>query len=139
MAMGLGAHQCTTHISHTIVSPQARAPRAATPAWIGVCVGTDERGGALVDRVNPGSPGAQAGLRRGDLIVGFTASGPARLADDIHTSGELVRLVQSYEPGEHAAIIFRRDGELHTARLTLGQMPQRIFDQGPYCSRRSRR
>jgi S1-C subfamily serine protease len=54
-------------------------PSSAHP-WLGL--NTDELGGRLVvSRVTPGAPAEQAGLRRGDVILGVNGDEPKNLAD----------------------------------------------------------
>jgi S1-C subfamily serine protease len=48
--------------------------------WLGVAA-DDMRGHLVVSRVTPGSPGEQAGIRRGDEIVGVAGEAPRSLAD----------------------------------------------------------
>jgi S1-C subfamily serine protease len=48
--------------------------------WLGVAA-DDMRGRLVVSRVTPGSPGEQAGIRRGDEIVGVAGEAPRDLPD----------------------------------------------------------
>ena len=56
-----------------------RVASAGRP-WIGVAA-EDSRGNLVVGRVTPGSPAEQAGIRRGDEIVGVAGEAPRSLAD----------------------------------------------------------
>lgn len=71
--------------------------------------GTSNRG-ALVERVEPGSPAAEAGLRQGDVIV--EANGRT-----INTPGNLTAIIGVAAPGTQVALGIRRGGQ--TQRLTL--------------------
>jgi S1-C subfamily serine protease len=56
-----------------------RTPGPGRP-WLGVNA-EELRGRVVVARVTPGSPAEQAGLRRGDVIVGVNGEPPRNLAD----------------------------------------------------------
>jgi S1-C subfamily serine protease len=72
-------------------------------------------GVGLVD-VQPGSPAADGGLQRNDIII--------RLADtDIRNSGDLVEALRRYREGEEVLVHFYRDGEEEEALVILGARP----------------
>src|SRR5215208_1094237 len=49
--------------------------------------------GALVEKVEPGDPADDAGIRRGDVVI---AAGP----EDVRSSGDLVSALRNYQPGD---------------------------------------
>ncbi len=95
--------------------------------WLGVTVqkvtpeiaeslGLDSRQGALVTDVTEGSPADKAGVRRGDIIIGYNEKN----IEDIH---ELPRLVASTPVGTEVVLRVRRQGrvlELHAVIEKLG-------------------
>ncbi len=76
--------------------------------------------GVLVQEVEPGSPAAVAGLRKGDTIVGFKGQA-IRTIDDLHK-----RLVAS-EIGVPSPLMFLRD----TEKLFCMVMPRELPPIGP--------
>ena len=88
--------------------------------------------GAVIVRVHPGTPGADAGLRAGterlealgttftrggDVIVGI-AGRRVRSADDV------VRVVtEQLSPGQSVTLTYVRGGERHQTKVTLRQRP----------------
>ncbi len=90
-----------------------------TPA-IAASLGLHGDNGALVAVVTPGSPGAQAGLKQGDVIMSFNGSAVKQLRD-------LPRLVAATAPGSTASLTVWRNGqssELHTALAEAPENPQ---------------
>jgi serine protease Do len=72
--------------------------------------------GALVGNVEPNSPGAKAGLQRGDVITELdrqAISGP----------NDLRLKVGAMTPGTTVHLKISRNGELHDVTLTLGEAP----------------
>jgi serine protease Do len=72
--------------------------------------------GALVGNVEPNSPGAKAGLQRGDVIDeinGQPVNGP----------NELRLKVASMAPGTTVHLKVNRSGQEHDVTLTLGELP----------------
>jgi len=98
--------------------------------WLGVSIqtvtdelasalGLDEARGALVARVEPGSPADAAGLRQGDLILGYNGQEVAEMSD-------LPRLVAETPVGETASLEIRRDDETTTLDVEIGRLePER--------------
>jgi serine protease Do len=73
--------------------------------------------GAAVVAVVPNGPAADAGIRVGDIIVGFDG-------DPIRTSEELGTAIRSKHPGDDASVsLVRRDGSRTTVTVTLGTNP----------------
>jgi serine protease Do len=75
--------------------------------------------GALVANVEDGGPAAKAGLRPGDVIVGFDGK-------RIESSGELPALVADTRPGASVDMRVLRDGAEKQLKLTVGEMPPRL-------------
>ena len=81
------------------------------------------RGGALVQRVQPGSPAARAGLRGGDLIVSL---GGTRVGDP----SALAAAVGSHKPGQTVLVGYVRNGAHRTTHATLAQHPTEVLPSG---------
>jgi S1-C subfamily serine protease len=77
-------------------------------------LGTDR--GAIVAQVVPGSPADQAGIRRGDVVVGF---GGKRIT----TADELVGAVRARHPGDKVEITVTRGKDERKVTVTLGSRP----------------
>lgn len=75
--------------------------------------------GALVAHVDDGSPAARAGLRVGDVIVGFGDRA-------IETSARLPRYVSQTEPGRRVVVAYLRDGKRLSKEVTV----ERLKDEG---------
>ncbi len=73
-----------------------------------------EGGGALIDSIVEDSAAEQAGLREGDVVVGYNG-------DTIETPWDLTRAVLKSEPGERVDIEIERDGNRQTVRAELGE------------------
>ena len=69
--------------------------------------------GAEIGDITPGGPAEKAGLRVGDVIIGFNDR-------QVVDSTELVVAIRSYAPGEKIEISITRNGQNSTIPLTLG-------------------
>ncbi len=74
--------------------------------------------GALVDAVDPGSPGEKAGIKPGDMVIRFDDK-------EILDADHLVRLVGSTSPGQTVEIVVHRRGAPITVEATLTRLPRR--------------
>jgi serine protease Do len=87
-----------------------------TPA-IAASLAVQSEHGALVAVVTPHSPGAQAGLKQGDVILAFNGSEVKQLRD-------LPRLVAAAAPGTNSTVTVWRDGQSSDLHVTLGEAPE---------------
>ena len=109
------------------VIEELRSSGRVERGWLGVTIqpvdeaiaeglGFDGQAGALVASVVPGSPAERAGLRPGDVIVGF--------ADEAVTSPKaLTRHAATVKPGTETEIEVWRDGVRETLEVAMGRSP----------------
>jgi serine protease Do len=95
--------------------------------WLGIVIqdvtdelaksfGVAEREGVLVAQVMDGGPADAAGLKSGDVIVEFAGT-------PIKETPELQRRVAAVSPGQPVEMRVKRDGQLVTLRVSIGEMP----------------
>jgi serine protease Do len=95
--------------------------------WMGVVIqplddalassfGLDEARGALVSRVNDGSPAQRAGLEPGDVILGFDG-------EEVDAVRTLPRIVARTPAGKTVPVELWRNGESMKLSLRVGRMP----------------
>jgi serine protease Do len=73
--------------------------------------------GVLVSDVAPGSPAAQAGLKRGDVIVSFNDH-------PVHDPGQLRNMVAMTAPGTQATLQVLREDQKRAVSVELGELPR---------------
>jgi serine protease Do len=78
--------------------------------------GVEPKTGALVAQVYPGTPGADAGLRQGDIIVAVEG-------EPIKDAASLVRSIGSHKPGDTVALGVVRDKKPLTLKVALTERP----------------
>jgi S1-C subfamily serine protease len=83
---------------------------------IAVQLGVNAKQGAVVLRVEPGGPAANAGLQRGDVIT--EVDGKALQGD----SG-LAEAINPHKPGDTVTLTVLRGSQSMQVKVTLGQMP----------------
>ncbi|MFN5447155.1 MAG: PDZ domain-containing protein, partial [bacterium] len=71
--------------------------------------------GALVARVEPGSPAEKAGVEAGDIITNFNGT-------TIEKSGDLPRLVGNTKPGSKATLTVLRKGNKRDLPVVIAEM-----------------
>ena len=96
---------------------------ADRPGWIGIYIEDARRpgGGVLVRRVVPDTPGDRAGLRGGDVILGFGA-------EPIRDSQQLIAVCSARRAGAAVNVQLLRDGEQVAIPVTLGARPWQATD-----------
>jgi serine protease Do len=75
-------------------------------------LGLKSAAGAIVDKVMPGTPAAEAGLKTGDVITKLNGK-------DIAEASDLTLQVGMLKPGEKVQLTYVRDGAEKTADVTL--------------------
>jgi serine protease Do len=76
----------------------------------------NQTGGALVGQVEPHTPAAKAGLKRGDVILTLNGE-PVNSANDLR-----LRISQT-APGSSVKLGVSRDGKMQDVSVTLGELP----------------
>ena len=66
--------------------------------------------------VSPGGPAQRAGLRSGDVIVAVDGV-------RVTSADELIVAIRRHVPGQRLTVTYLRDGDRHTAVVTLGSAP----------------
>lgn len=73
--------------------------------------------GALVSAVSEGTPAEKAGLKEGDVIIGFNG-------DDIRDSSDIRNSVGLVTPGTRADLTYLRDGKRRTTRIEVAEVEE---------------
>jgi serine protease Do len=83
----------------------------------------NQPGGALVSEVEPDTPAAKAGLKRGDVILRLNGQ-PVNSANDLR-----LRISQT-APGTTVKLGVSRDGKTQDFSVTLGELPEKVAQEG---------
>jgi serine protease Do len=108
------------------VLDQLREKGKVTRGWLGVYIqpltadaaenlGISGRRGALVSDVTSGGPAEKAGIRSGDVIVGFDGK-------EIRDEHELPQIVASTKPGKSVDVRLLRGGKETTVAVKIAEM-----------------
>jgi putative serine protease PepD len=88
----------------------------AQHAFLGVVLDDTSENGAHVAQVRGGGPAAEAGLRAGDVITQVNG-------EQVDSSDELRAAINAHKPGDKVSITYTRNGQSHTAEVTLASRP----------------
>ncbi|CAN5746110.1 hypothetical protein BH18ACT11_BH18ACT11_25640 [soil metagenome] len=72
--------------------------------------------GALVEKVTPGGPADDAGIRRGDIVI---AAG----SQEINSSGDVISALRTYQPGDTVGLTLLENGQKRQVQVTLDESP----------------
>ncbi len=72
--------------------------------------------GALVEKVTPGGPADDAGIRRGDIVI---AAG----SQEISSSGDVISALRTYQPGDTVGLTVLENGQKSQVQVTLAESP----------------
>ncbi len=106
---------------------QLKTKGTVSRGWLGVLIqnvtrdlaesfGMDKPMGALISRVLPDSPAANAGLEVGDVIVEFNGT-------EVYYSSDLPPLVGRVRPGTTAKVKIVRNGKMLTKKVKIEELP----------------
>lgn len=99
------------------LAAELKSSGRAMRGWIGL-VAEDAPGGAVVIRITPGSPAAQAGVRTGDQVRNLDGTPMPRAA-------ELASRIAESPPGHDAALTVLRDGQSLGITVIVAEEPPR--------------
>jgi serine protease Do len=116
----------------TVIS-QLKAKGSVTRGWIGVQIqpitpdlakglGLNSPRGAIIADVQKNSPGAKAGLARGDVVTSIND-------EPIKDAYELTKRIQNTAPGTSIHLGSQRKGSERPVTVTLGQLPDHPTNQ----------
>jgi serine protease Do len=97
-------------------------PQDVTPT-LAKQFGINQAGGALVGQVEPDTPAAKAGLKRGDVILRLNGQ-PVNSANDLRLS------ISQTAPGTTVKLGVSRDGKMQDFSVTLGELPEKVAQEG---------
>ena len=83
---------------------RAAAVTVTQPAYLGINLDADGKGGLVVADVSPDSPAAKAGVQRGDRLLSFDGK-------DVKDDGTLHELVKAHAPGDAVKVGLTRQGK----------------------------
>ncbi|MDZ7754307.1 MAG: DegQ family serine endoprotease [Gammaproteobacteria bacterium] len=109
------------------VVEQIKTSGRVSRGWLGVLIqdvsqelaesfGMDRPRGALVAQVLPDSPAAEAGIRVGDVILGFDG-------ENVEHSSDLPPIVGRTRAGSKVAVEVLRDGRVQALKVTIDELP----------------
>ena len=129
VAVGFGlstaAMQAASDASRAVMVSDVRlsandvAPPGDDTPFLGVDFHTGHCGGAVIDRVKPGSPAAAVGIRSGDLVIGYDGTRVSNTTDLFHK-------VRSSAIGDRPVIDVLRAGHTLELQPTLGAYPAEL-------------
>ncbi len=85
-------------------------------AYVGVKLVSDSVGGAEIDVVQAGTPGAAAGLKAHDLITAVNSKA-------ITTTDQFIAYVDTFKPGQSVTMTVKRGGQTLHINVKLGTRP----------------
>lgn len=75
-------------------------------------LGIEENYGVYIKSVVEGTPAAEAGLKKGDVLMQIAA-------EKVYTDNQLSKMLLNYDEGERVKVLVHRDGKLKKLKLTF--------------------
>lgn len=98
----------------------AQVANAASPAAVQAAGQAQEDRGVIVLRVAKDGPAAQAGVKRGDILLKLNET-------DINTLGELQQALQALKPGDEVTLVVLRGEDETLLKVDLGEIDGRAY------------
>jgi putative serine protease PepD len=92
------------------------AGKTVKHAYVGVELSSASTGGAEVASVQPGTPGANAGLKAHDLITAIDGH-------SVSSTDQFIANIDNYSPGETVTMTVKRSGQTQSIKVKLGTRP----------------
>lgn len=86
--------------------------------------GLSRGGGAVVLNVEPDTPAAHAGLKKGDVILELNG-------ESVSDNSQLAAHISQMAPGTSVKLKVWRDGKAQDLNITLGELPEEALKAGP--------
>ncbi len=97
------------------VASQLISTGKAEHAYLGVSLDPTSATARLAD-VRAGTPAAQGGLEKGDVVTSFGGT-------KVSNSNELAVAINAHSPGDTVSVTYLRDGKSHTTTVKLASRP----------------
>lgn len=98
-------------------------PQDVTPA-LAKEFGLSQATGALIGQLEPDTPAARAGLKRGDVILAVNGQ-------TVASANDLRLRISQTPPGTNVKLQISRDGKTQDVNVTLGELPEKADKAGP--------
>jgi S1-C subfamily serine protease len=92
-------------------------------AYVGVSLSGTSAGGAMVAAVQPGTPGASAGLQARDLVTAINGK-------TVTTTDQFIATVDTFAPGQTVTMTVHRGGQTLNVQVKLGTRPAQTPNGG---------
>src|SRR5262249_5168644 len=100
----------------TQIANQILSGKTVKHAYVGVLLSGSTAGGAQVAEVQPGTPGAAAGLKAHDLITAIDGKA-------VSSTDQFIAMIDNYSPGQTVTMSVKRDGKTLSIKVKLGTRP----------------
>ena len=98
------------------------AEHYSNAGWAGIEADwAEDHGSFTVTSVSAGSPAAEAGLMKGDVVFGLNGQKFAKMTDEDWKASKAARV-----PGATANYMVKRNGEKQEVAVVLGKMPEDV-------------
>ena len=84
--------------------------------YVGVSLNSQSAGGAPIQQVVPGGPGASGGLKVGDVVTAINGK-------TITSTDEFIARIDTFSPGETVTMTITRGGQTKSLHIKLGSRP----------------
>jgi putative serine protease PepD len=84
--------------------------------YVGVSLNSQAAGGAPIQQVVPGGPGASGGLKVGDVVTAINGN-------TITSTDQFIATIDTFSPGQTVTMTVKRGGQTKSLKVKLGSRP----------------